>query len=330
MKILLVEPNWLGDVILTTPAFSALKAKFPDSFIGCCLPDRCKDILAHNPYIDKIIQFDERSQQKGLRAKFKFINAIKNEKYDAVILFHRSFTRALLFYLAGIPQRIGYAYKKRAFLLTKKVKPLNKNKLHKQDYYLGVLEGFGLTIDDRSCRVYVSKEESLQAKKLIGDTTSGPLIAINPFTNWQPKNWPIESFVEFIDLVAQSRPQARFFITCAKDDPQLARLSKENVINLSGKTDLRQLIALYEQMDLVVSGDSGPLHLAAAAGTKYIGIYGATDPKLNEPRSLAKGIILFDNNSCQLPCYIKDCDKDYACMKAITAKKVVDAALTLI
>jgi ADP-heptose:LPS heptosyltransferase len=99
---------------------------------------------------------------------------------------------------------------------------------------------------------------------------------------------------------------------------------------LSGKTNLRQLIALYEKMDLVVSGDSGPLHLAGAVGTKYIGIYGATDPKLNEPRSCAQGIILFNNDSCSLPCYIDECDKDYACMKAVTAKEAAKAALTLL
>jgi lipopolysaccharide heptosyltransferase II len=260
MKILLVEPNWLGDVILTTPAFSALKDKFPNAFISCALPKRCKDVLTHNPYIDEIIEFDERKQTKSLVAKIKFVSAIKKERYDAVILFHRSFTRALLFSLAGIPQRIGYAYKKRSYLLTQKVKPLNKDQVHKQDYYLGILEGFDLTIKDKSCRVYVSDEERAQAKALIGETKASPLIAINPFTNWQPKNWPIEYFKEFIDLVTQSRPQAKFLITSAKDDPLLAQLLSANVINLAGKTNLRQLIALYEQMDLVVSGDSGPLH----------------------------------------------------------------------
>jgi len=330
MKILVVEPNWLGDVILTTPAFSAFKNKFENAFIGCAVAPRCKDILSHSPYIDEIIEFDERGRTKSLAAKLEFVRGLKNKKYDAVILFHRSFTRTLLCAMAKIPQRIGYAYKKRSFLLTQKIKPLNKDKVHKQDYYLGVLEGMGLTIENKSCQVYLSDEERAQTKKLIGDRMNSPLIAINPFANWQPKNWPIESFKEFIELVTRSRPQAKFFITSANDNPQLTQLSGLNIVNLAGKTSLRQLIALYEQMDLVVSGDSGPLHLAAALGTKYIGIYGATDPKLNEPRSSIEGKILFNNDFCKLPCYISKCNKDNACMKAVSAKEVASVALSLL
>ena len=330
MKILLFEPNWLGDVILTTPALPCLKEKFPNASISCVVTPRCKDILVNNPNIDEIIEFDERRKDKSLGAKIEFINTLKKNKYSAVILFHRSFTRTLLCAMAGIPQRIGYAYKKRSFLLTQGVKPLNKDKIHKQDYYLGILDGFRLAVKDKSCQVYVSDAEKSHAKALIGDRRVSPLIAINPFTNWQPKKWPLQSFKEFIELITQKYPQAKFFITSAKDDPQLAQLSRKNTVNLAGKTNLRQLIAIYQQMDLVVSGDSGPLHLAAAIETKYIGIYGATLPQLNKPRSSAQGKILFHNQVCELPCYLKKCDKNYACMKAITPSEVATAALTLI
>ena len=329
MKILVVEPNWLGDVILTTPALGALKEKFNGAFIGCALAGRCKDILLCNPYVDEIIEFDERTKTRSLGAKIKFINTIKQKKYDAVILFHRSFTRTLLCAMAAIPQRIGYAYKKRSFLLSQKIKPLNKDKIHKQDYYLGILQGAGIDVKDKSCRLYVSEEERNQAKKIIGDKTSSPLIGINPFTNWPPKNWPLESFKEFIELVLKAYPQAKFFITSGKDTDQLKELGNANVVNLAGKTSLRQLTALYEQMDLVVSGDSGPLHLAAAVGTKYIGIYGATSPKLNGPRSSVEGTVLFNNKSCGLPCYKPDC-KDNSCMKSVTAKQAADAAINLL
>ena len=330
MRILLVEPNWIGDVILTTPALKALKNKFNNAFIGCAVAQRCKDILLHNPHIDEIIEFNERVETKTLAAKLKFIKTIKKAGYDSVVLFHRSFTRTLLCAAAGISQRLGYAYKKRSFLLTEKVRPPDKNKIHKQDYYLGVLKGLDITIEDKSCKVYITDQEHYQAKQLINNTDNSPLIAINPFTNWQPKNWPLDSFKQLIELINQKYPKARFFITSAKNTPQLLKLSGPNIVNLAAKTNLRQLAALYEQMDLVISADSGPLHLAAAVETKYIGIYGATDPKLNAPRSSAKGAILFNNNFCSLPCYITNCDKAPSCMETITARQTADTAISLL
>ncbi|HIE36296.1 MAG TPA: lipopolysaccharide heptosyltransferase family protein, partial [Candidatus Omnitrophica bacterium] len=248
--------------------------------------------------------------------------------------FHRSFTRSLLCFLGGIKQRIGYAFKKRAFLLTKKIPPLNKDSLHKQDYYLKILEAIGVEIKDKNCQVHLSQKERKWAKKIIEETALRKkyLIGLNLVTNWGPKNWPLFYFKELIEILKKELKEIKFFLTSKNklDCGQFLKEDKDYIVDLTGKTTLLQLGALYEKMDLVISADSGPLHLAGALNKKYIGIYGPTNPFLTGVRSKAEGKIIFKNNFCPTPCYIKKCLKDFLCMKIITPREVSKVALELI
>ncbi|MBU1367824.1 MAG: glycosyltransferase family 9 protein, partial [Candidatus Omnitrophica bacterium] len=176
------EPNWLGDVIFTTPAFKAIKNNFKDCFIGCVVSKSCAGVLHNNPFVDEIIEFNERGEDRSLRKKILFIQKLKSKKYDMVILLHRSFTRALLMFLAGIKIRIGYASKKRSCLLTKKIPPLNINIIHKQDYYLRILEKIGIKVEDKNCQAHPSLKERNWADNILRERACGfdYLIAINP------------------------------------------------------------------------------------------------------------------------------------------------------
>jgi len=333
-KILVFGPNWIGDVIFTTPIFKAIKKQINGCFLGCIVPTRCRHILENNPFIDEIIEFNERTTHNTFSKKISFIGELKSRQYEIVLLLHRSFTRTLICYLAGIRQRIGYAYKKRAFLLTDKIPPINKDSVHKQDYYLGIAESFGIKIDDKNCRIYCSSQNREWADKLINNNTSkDALVAISPITNWPPKNWPIESFSELINILIAEVGRIRIFIT-SKEKIRLSQSINTKallkIVNLTGKTNIGKLAALYEKMDVVISGDSGPLHIAGAVNTKYVGIFGPTNPKLTAPRTQAQGKILFNNTFCPVPCYIEECPKDFICMKTISPRQVADAVIDLI
>jgi len=335
MKILVYEPNWLGDVIFTSPAPEALKKHFKGSFIGCVVPRRCADALRYNPYVDEIIEFDERAAGSNLLEKIKFISTLSQKKYDMSILFHRSLSRTLFCCLAGIKKRVGYAYRKRAFLLTGKISPVSKDSLHKQDYYLNILEKMGVRIEDKNCRFYLSEQQRNWAAKFIEKHSKDEkyLIAINPLSNWPPKDWGIENYTELISLLKEKLNSVKFFITSKNKDDRIAPLiekHKEALIDLSGGTSLLELAGLYEKMNLVISGDSGPLHLGAALNTKYLGLYGPTNPFLTGVRAKTEGEIIFENNSCSTPCYIRDCEKDYICLSRITPQRVLEAALKLL
>ncbi len=136
-KILVVTVNWLGDAIMTTPVFKALKGKFPKSHVGVLAVERAKAVFDDNPYIDEVIVFDEK--RTSLQTKIDFARELKKKEYDTVFLIHRSFTRAFICWMAGIKQRIGYARFKNTLVLTKKIKP-PRALLHRQDYYLYLFE----------------------------------------------------------------------------------------------------------------------------------------------------------------------------------------------
>ena len=111
-RILIVNVNWLGDVLFSTAAIRALRQRYPDAYLACMLVPRAKQILEDNPRLDEIIVYDENDRHRGITGKLKFIFFLKKKRFDVVFLFQRSLTRLLLCFLAGIPKRVGYYRKK--------------------------------------------------------------------------------------------------------------------------------------------------------------------------------------------------------------------------
>jgi ADP-heptose:LPS heptosyltransferase len=158
-RILIFNVNWLGDVLFSTATIRNIRRNFPDSFIACIIPSRCYPILKDNPYLDEIIIFDEKDRHKGILAQLRFAGFLKSKRFDTVFLLHRSFSRALICWLAGIPQRFGYYTKKRSFLLTKNIVPLGKDTVHRIDYYLNIIEKSGFKLEDRFSDFFISGQD---------------------------------------------------------------------------------------------------------------------------------------------------------------------------
>ena len=106
-RVLIFNVNWLGDVLFSSAAIRNIRRNFPDSFIACIIPSRCYPVLKGNPNLDEIIIFDEKDRHKGVFTQLDFVRQLKDKQFDIVFLLHRSFTRALMCRLAGIPRRIG-------------------------------------------------------------------------------------------------------------------------------------------------------------------------------------------------------------------------------
>ncbi len=336
LRILIVEPNWLGDVIFTTPAFKAIKRHYPESFLGVVAARRAAPILENNPYIDKIFRLDEKEEEKSIFSKISFIKKIKPYRFDKAILFHRSLTKTLLIFLAKIKERAGYNYKKRSIILTEKIPPVVKDSLHKQDYYLNILKALGIKIADKNCRVYLGSREKKDIEKIIPqikNLENNPLIGINPISNWAPKDWPLGNYQKLVKKILDKHPNFIFFITSKNKQKTITDTFSQfgkKVIDLTGKTTLRQLACLYNRLDLVISGDSGPLHLAGSVGANFIGVYGPTSPKCTKPINSAKGYVLFENKDCPAPCYVENCQKRYQCIKGIKPEIVFKSILGIL
>jgi heptosyltransferase II len=327
-RILIFNVNWLGDVLFSTAAIRNIRYNFPGSFIACVVPSRCYQILKDNPHLDEVLIFDERDRHKGLISKLNFVQTLKHKRFDTAILLHRSFSRALLCRLADIPERIGYHTRKRTFLLTKKIPPISPHTLHRIDYYLNIIQQAGLKVEDRYAEFFFSQNDEkivddfLKKNELTGDDF---LVALNPAGNWMPKRWPEEYWAELADQLI-SNLKAKVIITGSSADVPLVKgiqhFMKEEPIVAAGLFNLKQLGALCKRVDVFISADTGPLHIANAVGTKnIIALFGPTDPKITGPYPLKNVIVLQKDIGCKIPCYVVDC-KDRRCMMAVIPEEV--------
>lgn len=329
-KILVFNVNWLGDVLFSTATIRNIKYNFPNSFIACVIPSRCYSVLKDNPYLDEIIIFDEKDRHKGILQKLDFVRSLKSRKFDIAFLLHRSFSRALICRLADIPKRIGHDTKKRGFLLTQKITPPERDSLHRVDYYLSVIEKAGLKVEDRFTDFFINEADVKFVEDFLNEKSinySDFLVGINPGGNWGPKRWPKEHWARLADMLI-SKLGSKVIITGAYFDNVLAKeiqsLMKEKLINACGVFNLKQLGALCKRLNLFVTADTGPLHIANSVKTKKIvALFGPTSPKITGPLPRDNVVILQKNVGCSIPCYIVKCP-DNRCMKAIAPEEVFE------
>jgi len=343
-RILIFNVNWLGDVIFSTAVIRNIRRNYPQSFIACIVPARCYPILKNNPNLDEIIIFDEKDRHKCILAKLLFIKSLKRKKFDIVFLLHRSLSRALICFLAGIPERIGHYTKKRGWLLTKKIIPPAENSLHRLDYYMDVIEKAGLRVEDRYAEFFYSDDDMKFSEDFLKKNSVAAadfLVTLNPGGNWMPKRWPKEYWAVLADrLIAEFG--AKVIFTGASSDLDLVSSITEQMlykpisqramvwphlakaINSCGAFSLKHLGALARRSDLFITADSGPLHIAVASGaTKIIALFGPTDPLVTAPFPLTNVILLQKDVGCKIPCYALNCS-DNRCMKAIMPDEVIE------
>lgn len=334
-RILIVEVNWLGDVLFSTAAIKAIKDKYPDSFLACMVVKRCAQLLENNPSVNKVIIFDEKSSHKSFLSRLKFILFLRKEKYDTVFFFHRSFTRALICYLAGIKKRIGYNRKKVGFLLTDKIEAPDDD-LHRAEYYINLVNKAKIEAKDKCYEFFVNSDSVNKLDEMLAKyqiTKDMKYIVINPGGNWAPKRWPVENYIKLAKKIHQEL-NYKIIISGAKKDVDSAQLikskMKDEVIVLAGETDLGELGALLKRASLVISADSGPMHLAVALGTPVVTIFGPTSPEITGPyNAKTKYTILQKDVGCVVPCYDVNCP-DNKCMKSITVDEVYNAVERLL
>lgn len=334
-KILVFNVNWLGDVLFSTPAFKALRKAYPKAHIACIVHPRAKEILEGNPNIDEIILFDEKVKDKHLLNKFKFISGLQKKKFDTAYLFHRSFTRLMLMVMASIPNRIGYKAKKRSSLfLTKKI-PLPKAKIHRVDYFLNILRACGIPCEDKNYEFFIDSQSRKKIRLLLNNAglkEKDLLVVLNPGGNWMLKRWVPERFSDLANKLIRDF-NAKIIISGSEKDIALAQSIAEKLeqkpLIACGKTTLKELGALLEACSLFISGDSGPMHIAACLGVPVLALFGPTSPDITGP--ISKGVIkiIQKDVGCKIPCYKVDC-KDSRCMKAINVSDCLEAIKTIL
>lgn len=329
-RILIVNVNWIGDVIFSTPFIKAVRSFYPDSYIACLLHPRCLEILEGNPNISEIIIYDEEGVHKSLLGKFKLINYLKKKRFDTAFILHRSFTKALIAKLAGIRTRVGYPTKNRGIFLTKQVE-IPDEETHKVEYFLNLARAVGINIKDIAYEFFITDADRQAVKKFLREkniSDNDILIVLCPGGNWDPKRWPRENFAKLGDMLIE-KIGAKIIISGAKKDAMLAEEISNAMKNKPavscGKTTLKELGALLERANLVIANDTGPMHIAVAMKTNVIALFGPTSPALTGPYGQGSYRIISNYNECEIPCYDVSCT-DNRCMAVITVEDVFKEA----
>ncbi len=327
-NILVVNINWLGDAVFSTPVFKALKENFPKARISCLCVPRVKKVLEFCPFIDEIIIYDEKRSHFWPWSKWALICDLRRGNFDAAFLLHRSITRGFLVYLAGIPQRIGYC--KMRFLLTHPVE-FSDEGIHRSDVYLKVLESYGLKIKDRVCQLSLNSQDAADLNKILdakGIGVNQKIVVLHTAGNWELKRWPPFYFVQLIETIVKHF-KVKIILSGAQGDLEYCQSLNQQAHNkavvMAGETSLGQSLALYRRACVIISSDSGPLHLAHSVGANVIGIFGPTRPEITGPRGIGKKEILFKEVGCnKAPCYHLSCGNNL-CMQTITVDDVLEA-----
>jgi heptosyltransferase-2 len=340
VKILVRGTNWIGDAVMAVPAIRELRRVFPDAPISLLTRSWAEDIFRDSDVFDEIISFD-RSGSK-FRDATRQAAELRRRKFDMAVILPNSFETALVVKLAGIPKRFGYAKEGRGFLLTNAVPmPSWKNERHEIFYYLNLVaeierEFFGLAKEPEQAQrieLFVSDERKGRAREFLethGISTGPKLVALGVgSTNSRAKRWPAANYARLADLFAEQL-NATVILVGAADETDVANevvaAARSKPIVLTGRTGLGEAAAILSICDLLVSNDMGLAHLAPAAGTPTLVVFGPTNDRTTRP----VGAEIIRREVDCAPCMLRDCPIDHRCMTAISPDAVFERAATMI
>jgi heptosyltransferase-2 len=334
--ILIRATNWVGDAVLTTPAIRAVRKNFPDAQISILAKPWVAPVFLGNPCVDNILEYEGTGRHGGWLGKLRLVKALRTGKFDLVILFQNAFEAALLAYLAGIPNRLGYDTDGRRLFLTDSIKfePRHKQ-IHEIDYYLGIIQGAGLDLDERALTLAITVQERDRSKEVLAThhvSDRDTLVGVNPGATYgTAKRWFPERYAALCDRMSEFQ-DVRIIILGGPGEEGVGRQVSESMrhpsVNLCGKTNLREAFALIERCQLFVTNDSGLMHVAAALDVPLVAIFGSTNPRTTGPSS-SRSCIVQVPIPCS-PCLKPECSEDHQCMKEITVDMVYDVARTLL
>jgi heptosyltransferase-2 len=329
-RIMVRSTNWVGDAVMTTPAMADVRRAFPEAEIVVIANPLVAQLFTCHPDCDRVLVYDKKGPHAGMAGLWRFSRALREENFDLAILLQNAIEAAVMAFLAGVPRRVGYRTDARGWLLTHGVAVGPEQKrLHHTEYYRFMLRQFIATQGDGRLRLTCNAEETAWALHTLGD---GGLVAINPGAAYgSAKRWLPERFAEVADSLHREFG-LRVVLTGGPAEQEIGRDIEQAiqapVLNLIGKTSIRQMMAVLASCRLVVTNDSGPMHVAAAFDIPIVAVFGPTDHSTTSPWSKNSRIVR-KATACA-PCLLRQCPTDHRCMRAITAEDVMQAARALL
>jgi lipopolysaccharide heptosyltransferase II len=340
--VLFWMPHWLGDVVFSLPVIQAVKSRLPHARITVVAHSPAHEFLSHHPSIDSVIKIPY-THEDGLKSSFRFARSLKKYQFDLAVLFPNSFRSAMMVWLAGAKMRIGYQTEGRGVFLTHPI-PVQKDSktIHGMDYYSGIVSCLGIKEVEKKFDSIVSEEEVAQQEELLSEQGIYPgdfKVAIQPGASKQEKRWHPERFgILCQKLIKEKGAKILLFGSDAEAEliEQVRKFCpREDSLAFTG-LNMRAVLALLRNCQLLIANDSGLVNLAAMVDTPLVAIFGPGSPKTSDPCiDPAKKEIVTKNFPCS-PChhnFFKECkpsphNKPF-CIEDISVKDVSDAVYQL-
>ncbi|GBE03902.1 lipopolysaccharide heptosyltransferase 1 [bacterium BMS3Abin09] len=338
MKILVIKPSSLGDVIHALPFLNSVKESFPTAEIDWVISKSLKGLLEDNPLINDLIVLNKDSWKnirrlpKTLAEIARLKKQLKKKEYNFVVDLQGLLRSGLIAFSTHATQKVGFADSREGSTIFYDKKLTVDRSLHAVDKCLEAAKAIGANLKKAKFPLNVSKDAKERMRELLGDTDE--YIVIVPSARWASKRWPAEKFAALI-----KKTSFPCVIAGTKGDRKISKKIidsinkgghkknwKNTIIDLCGKTDLKELTALLAGAEAVVSNDSGPMHIAAALNKPVVAIFGPTDPVKTGPygwQTNKKLTVIKTLVSCG-PCRNKNC-ADLICMEKISSNKVMKA-----
>jgi heptosyltransferase-1 len=311
------------------PILNVLRARFPDSQISWVINRELSDLLTGHPADPKLIPFDRRG---GISDWWRLLKEIRQSKFDLVFDLQGLLRTGLMCAASGAPLRIGLqTAREGSSLACHLLLPDTSTQIPGHRRAWAIAETLGMGASRQQADISIPEVDSAWSNQLKAKS-NGPLLVIHPGARWQTKQWPIRSFssvavralqdLGMSAIVVGSRGEA----SAAEELVQLMKNERPSrqIMNLAGQTSMKQLAALMRSADLVLSNDSGPMHLAAAMGTPVVGIFTCTSPERSGPPGDMHRLV-----AANVPCaasYCKQCPQKgsghLACFRELTPEQV--------
>jgi len=277
--LLVVQTSFLGDVVLTTPLFTALRARLRPRRLAVLVRPEARDLVDGHPDVDDVLIDAKRTADRGLRGLLRTAGRLRREGFDLAVSPHRSFRTALTLAAAGIPRRVGFRESAGAFLYHERV-PRDRGR-HDVERNLALVAPFGGAADPPRLHLPVTPQAAARAAALLpaGD---GPLVGLAPGSVWRTKRWTPGGFAAVAAALAADG--ARCVLLGGADDVALAESIRTSsggrTAVLAGRTDIATLVAVIDRLALMITNDSAPQHIACARDVPVVAVFCATTPAL--------------------------------------------------
>jgi len=346
VNILIVKTSAIGDVIHTLPALNALRRKYPEARIDWLVEEAAADLVIGHKAIDTVLVSRRKTWVRDLKqgrvgAAWQgfadFVKELRAREYDLLIDFQGLLKSGIFVGLARAKRKVGFGkgmeHAECSYLfLNEPIPPVNMDQ-HAAIRELLLLKAIGVESAEVVFALPFGEEHREKIGQLLeaeGVDPTKPLVAINPMTTWETKHWHNERFARVADQLLD-RGMAVVFSGGPQDVPgieEIRAVMTGKAASLAGKTTLKELAALYERVNVLITTDTGPMHLAAAAGAPVVALFGPTAPWRTGPFGSIHRILRAEI-ACS-PCLKRHCDRDHACMGQITVDQVVQAALAVL